>query len=93
MTKNSSSMSPCMKNMSRAMAEAHETDVGREDEPRVGHARGFPEELQDVVEGLEQRRPLPGLETGRQASVHPGEKSARGNGYSDCDEGENELQH
>ena len=42
---------------------------------------------------LEQRRPLPGLETGRQASVHPGEKSARGNGYSDCDEGENELQH
>ena len=46
-----------------------------------------------VVEGLEQRRTLPGLETGRQASVHPGEKSARGNGYSDCDEGENELQH
>ena len=72
---------------------SHETDVGREDEPRVGHARGFPEELQDVVEGLEQRRTLPGLETGRQASVHPGEKSARGNGYSDCDEGENELQH
>ena len=36
---------------------------------------------------------LPGLEAGRQASVHPGEKTARGNGYSDCDEGENELQH
>ena len=46
-----------------------------------------------VTQGLEQRRTLPGLETGRQASVHPGEKSARGNGYSDCDEGENELQH
>ena len=56
-------------------------------------SHGLVTQPQDGAEGLEQRRTLPGLETGRQASVHPGEKSARGNGYSDCDEGENELQH